>query len=968
MRRLLLAGLAAFWAAFLLVASADATGTGIFPNNWIFPGGPGYAATALDNGNVISASGTSAGLTVTLPSTTSIAAGWSIGILAPTPALPLTLVLNGVSGGQIVPGNGVAITTGFTAPLNQLRFFQYDGQGHFIEIQGTAAGSIVYHYPSNAAVKAQLVFPGSKFIRDGVIYAGDAPDATYVVQSGACPLNSGNGDGGSQLPTGASPASCAYLVPPAGGIVDAKEWGSTGYGWVSATCQATAGSNQIRLSTAAPFVNGWIMDCIGAGPIYAAGTPPRPTVTVIGTPGSATVCADIRFVGVNMSVSAKSPEQCVFNAPNQMGDVVALRAAAKGVQVAWPQQGTAVLGVIVDIGFGSGAETFAARAGVVYNAWNFYGDTTNCTSVATGLPCTSRQNQPPWVPAPSSSSQSQFLQGTISAGGGTSLVTLASAAQTTVSGMPAWIDDSAAEIAAAAARDASGGNIGEITHGPGTYIITQGIQVAGNGGLIGCGLGCATIQPEGAFTALTLTDPNCQTKQIASPPQQCFAPHANGFTIEALGDIGMAILANGVQYGYAHDINVDQPFNWFEETNTSGFRVDAPWNATGTIDGDWGTYLYGPPGPGGISGPTNLTVAATLLNGINGAPCENCTQFYMSGVVNSTQGDIVFIYRAPREFIQDMVANPNGPTPSFNHFRRLACNFGWYACVTLSDANETTFDDPYIQCTPGGNSDCVDLSASTTQTYFSLGQVFGSRIGNNPTQGADLGGINCQGCFGFHLNGTDVWSNTGPAIISSGPGTTIYGGGDYAYISEVSHPSESIGVQLLPAGGHDFLGNPELGACGAVVHGNWYGQIADVQDTTGCPASNDIADRQRGAVDTEATNLSTGSKLLAATYPNLYNQGVQAVTYLSGPTGTAQLQFDTAANIAAAIGNTPGRSTLILFKNMAPNPSVTINFTAATGDSGNITITQPNPIPGTAFELCNFVVGNSSHLAVACSR
>jgi hypothetical protein len=73
-----------------------------FPGNaWLYPSATGYAATVGDNGNVISSFNATGGLTVTLPSTTGLSAGWAIGFTAEN-GNGLTINVNGTSGGNIL--------------------------------------------------------------------------------------------------------------------------------------------------------------------------------------------------------------------------------------------------------------------------------------------------------------------------------------------------------------------------------------------------------------------------------------------------------------------------------------------------------------------------------------------------------------------------------------------------------------------------------------------------------------------------------------------------------------------------------------------------------------------------------------------------------------------------------------------------------------------------------------------------
>jgi hypothetical protein len=79
-----------------------------WPSNWLYPTSSGYAATLGDNGNTLSSYDTSGGLTVTLPPTTSLPNGWSMGF-ATDNNKPLTVAVNSTAGGRIIwPGSGAS--------------------------------------------------------------------------------------------------------------------------------------------------------------------------------------------------------------------------------------------------------------------------------------------------------------------------------------------------------------------------------------------------------------------------------------------------------------------------------------------------------------------------------------------------------------------------------------------------------------------------------------------------------------------------------------------------------------------------------------------------------------------------------------------------------------------------------------------------------------------------------------------
>ena len=114
-----------------------------WPSNWLYPSTPGYAATLGDNGNTLSSFNTTAGLTVTLPPTTSLPTGWTMGF-ATDSTKPLAVQVNGTSGGQIVwPGSGSSATTLTLANTNQGAYeflaLQYDGSRNFRVVDATPA-------------------------------------------------------------------------------------------------------------------------------------------------------------------------------------------------------------------------------------------------------------------------------------------------------------------------------------------------------------------------------------------------------------------------------------------------------------------------------------------------------------------------------------------------------------------------------------------------------------------------------------------------------------------------------------------------------------------------------------------------------------------------------------------------------------------------------------------------------------
>ena len=114
-----------------------------WPSAWLFPTSSGYAAGLADNGNVLSSYNSSAGLTVTLPSTTGLPDGWSMGF-ATDNNKGLTIQVNTTSGGHLVwPGSGASQTSLAMANTSQGSYefmvLQYDGNGLFRVLDATSA-------------------------------------------------------------------------------------------------------------------------------------------------------------------------------------------------------------------------------------------------------------------------------------------------------------------------------------------------------------------------------------------------------------------------------------------------------------------------------------------------------------------------------------------------------------------------------------------------------------------------------------------------------------------------------------------------------------------------------------------------------------------------------------------------------------------------------------------------------------
>jgi hypothetical protein len=143
-------------------ATAQAIGmvgaTGI--SRWTFPTVSSYPATVADNGTVISSFNSPASyLAVTLPSTTAVPMGWTIGI-ATDGNKTAAVQTNPTSGGRILyPGSGATTTSASLARANyELLILQFDG-GNFRVIQATPATTTLMGISGNAPGINRWSFP-----------------------------------------------------------------------------------------------------------------------------------------------------------------------------------------------------------------------------------------------------------------------------------------------------------------------------------------------------------------------------------------------------------------------------------------------------------------------------------------------------------------------------------------------------------------------------------------------------------------------------------------------------------------------------------------------------------------------------------------------------------------------------------------------------------------------------------------
>lgn len=149
-------------------AAAVGLAGGTCTPKWIFPGVSSYVASATDCGTAISSYNSPiASLTVTLPPTSAIAAGWSIGV-ATDNGKTASIQVNATDGGSIlIPGTrGAQGALSLFGQNYELVRLEYDGSGTFRVVSATPA-----------TASANGMFPAT-----GTVASSSAPCQTGQLQ------------------------------------------------------------------------------------------------------------------------------------------------------------------------------------------------------------------------------------------------------------------------------------------------------------------------------------------------------------------------------------------------------------------------------------------------------------------------------------------------------------------------------------------------------------------------------------------------------------------------------------------------------------------------------------------------------------------------------------------------------------------------------------------------------------------
>ena len=263
-----------------------------WPSSWLYPSTAGYAATMGDNGNILSSSNTPAGLSVTLPATTALPTGWSMGF-ATDGTKPLSVQVSTSSGGHILwPGSGASATALALANTAQGAYeflvLQYDASGNFRVVDATpataqaigmigAGGISHWNFPAVSSYAAAVADNG------GVLSSFNSPLSFFTVtlpSTTALPMGWTIGIASDSNKTASvqvnSSAGGHILFPGSGGTVTSASLAPSNYellvlqfdgGNFRVVKVTPATATQIGIAGNAPGINRWSFPAVSS---YAA--------------------------------------------------------------------------------------------------------------------------------------------------------------------------------------------------------------------------------------------------------------------------------------------------------------------------------------------------------------------------------------------------------------------------------------------------------------------------------------------------------------------------------------------------------------------------------------------------------------------------------------------------------------------------------------------------------------------------
>jgi len=808
-------------------------------------------------------------------------------------ALGLFFNINGTTYGFPGPGNGNVM-----GPVSSI-------DGDMAVFNGTSGTIIKDGGPpatfvgTTAALQALAVAGrggGYSVLRGGYYVVGDASTVLYSLSTSPCSLNAGAGDGGSQVAS--TTAGYCWIL----GSVTAysvKQWGATGSS-ASTTGNITASSGALTIGSASDFQNKQQIDIFGAGATFTGAQATSVGIATGGTTGSTAWCVRIVTVDSHLAYSAATSEVCDSNGiamPNTTN-------APDPRQVVTYTDGSTTGGSnLIYIGQ-TGAEICAgsqSHNSPFLGTWTYYG--------LTQATC------PSWAPtSPPAQAGKGVLVTTITAGGGTTSLTVSPTATNTASGAVVKHDDTAAIQEALA-------SVQNTVLPAGNYHITSGLTLNQSAGqsLSGCGSQCALLVPDGIYDVVSLLQ--------TTVPATSFSQEVSDFGITASGMAGgYCMTINGANRPYVRNIQPNSCYNDMQITDSFIGTIFRYW-AINQRRGDYGWYLWG----------TGSGVAAQA--GVYDIFDVNTSSFYqgvgirINGNVASLRTYKFGIESGPTCMVADNAIGA-GTLPTYADMYSMGFNACFLHAISLTATQNYVFYKAYVQQS-GPASEAVYIDQTASQTKFDSSTITTATGGNGITNGG----------FATEIANTDIVSGLASAAgiecTSTAVDMTINGGTTHNVVGLVQSTTLNYGLLL------------DSGCANWHADGVFRGKLEDTANRAN--NTEGVLNGVSYPVPNSHVNAAGGQSLTVASFPNLYlgTTGNQAFFDTTGYASTPTYTTDTAANILGAFASPyVGQQFTIIWRNHSNN-----TVTVAGGSGVTMSGTTIPASGGTGMESQTRLVG-----------
>lgn len=778
------------------------------------------------------------------------------------PAATLGLTINGVSYPFPGPGNGDVLGPPSSIDGDAAVF---NGTGGTLLKDG---GPAAFNVQTNAALVALTLTgkaAGYTVGRSGYYATGDSPLSTYTLQTSACSLNGGLGDGGSQVASATS-GNCWVLT--AQQAYDPRQWGAVNS---TAATTATVSGSSLTLANAQDFRNGEGIAVIGAGAAFGLPAPGGLTVTPEGGTGSTTYFYTIAPIDVNLGVGAAIGSISILNGAALLGIPNNNNGTGSGAnfgppvwnQLAWGASTGAISYAIYE---GSASNNMTCIGVSAKLTWPDYG-----ANPAANPSYNNRTSCPSWVPAsPPASAQADVLRGTIVSGAGTTSLQVTPAA-TTAGSNRLVIHDSGTQFANAMATGLAFG------FGCGDYTITSAATLIG-GSL--AGNYCTTLHAYMNVATLTVTGPNISVNSLTFDRINAAA----GFTV-----------SDQAARTHWRDIEDVDPYNMIEIT--ASFSSDfTNWRGSGTgtgrpLRGDYGVWMHGVRPPSGTStfvqNPffTNVTVPQT----------SSACSFVIDGDVNGVTTYGLTLLAGPCEYgTVNTVSGLFGAEFSKNY--SMAVNEAWGVPMSFSGNDQFfMFNRLFLQGQNGNGNSGVFINSGAGPISFEGGtSIFGN----------DKHGIDAQGNELQVDSTTTIYANSAQSIgtfdkvhigASATGGYTIHLAAGDKFAGTSGATNEKCGVEIVSG----FNGGVQTGAPLVDTDTNGPGTLAPVCDETGLYGQVKVD----GTLSPNFSSSSSATGVTIAASQIAFQASQTSWYYRSAQNATQTDTTDVAGAIIAAIPN-----------------------------------------------------------------